>query len=94
MKLQKVSDGVIVAVFVKPNSKEFQLKIEGDELVVSCRESPVKGKVNKELIKELSRIFKRRVDIVAGFTSRQKKVLIKGISTDEINAALFEYAPK
>jgi len=94
MKLQKVSDGVIVAVFVKPNSKEFQLKIEGDELVVSCRKSPVKGKVNKELIKELSRIFKRRVDIVAGFTSRQKKVLIKGISTDEINAALFEYAPK
>ena len=94
MKLQKVSDGVIVAVFVKPNSKEFQLKIEGDELVVSCRESPIKGKVNKELIKELSRIFKRRVDIVAGFTSRQKKVLIKGISTDEINAALFEYAPK
>jgi uncharacterized protein (TIGR00251 family) len=86
MELRKVSDGVVVAVFVKPNSKQFQLKVEGDELVVSCRESPVKGRVNKELIKELSRIFKKRVEVVSGFTSRQKKVLIKGISIDEANA--------
>jgi uncharacterized protein (TIGR00251 family) len=86
MELRKVSDGVVVAVFVKPNSKQFQLKVEGDELVVLCRESPVKGRVNKELIKELSRIFKKRVEIVSGFTSRQKKVLIKGISIDEASA--------
>jgi len=64
------------------------LKVEGDELVVLCRESPVKGRVNKELIKELSRIFRRKVDIVAGFTSKQKKVLIKGISIDEADAIL------
>lgn len=51
MELLKVSDGVVVVVFVKPNSKWFQLKVEGDELVVLCRESPVKGRVNKELIK-------------------------------------------
>jgi len=84
MKLQKVSGGVIIAVFVKPNSTQFGLKVEGDELVVLCRESPVKGRVNRELIKELSRIFKNRVEIVAGFTSRQKKVLIKDISLDEV----------
>ena len=94
MELQKVSDGLVVAVFVKPNSGQFRLKVEGDELVVMCRESPVKGRVNKELIKELSRIFKKRVEIVTGFTSRQKKVLIKGINTDEANAILSEYAQK
>ncbi len=94
MELQKVSDGVVVAIFVKPNSKQFQLRVEGDELVVLCRESPVKGRVNKELIKELSRIFKKRVEIVAGLTSRQKKVLIKGINMDEANAILSEYARK
>jgi uncharacterized protein (TIGR00251 family) len=94
MELQKVSDGVILSVFVKPNSKQFQLKIESDELVVFCRESPVKGRVNKELIKELSRIFKRRVDIVTGFTSKQKKISIKGISTNEANAILSEHAGK
>ncbi len=94
MAMLKVSDGVVVAVFVKPNSEQFQLKIEGDELVVLCRGSPVKGRVNKELIKEFSGIFKRRVEIVAGFTSRQKKVLVTGISMDEANSILAKYASK
>jgi hypothetical protein len=94
MELHLVSGGVVVSVFVKPNSERFQLKVEGDEVVVLCRESPVKGRVNKELIKELSRIFKKRVEIVAGFTSKQKKVLITDISTDEAKAILTEYASK
>jgi len=88
MELLKVSNGVVVSVFVKPNSGQFQLKVEGDTLVVLCRESPVKGRVNKELIKELSRIFKKRVEIVAGFTSKQKKVLVKDISINETTATL------
>jgi len=91
MELQKVSGGVVVAVSVKPNSRQFQLKVEDDELVVTCRESPVKGRVNKELIKELSRIFKKRVEIVSGFTSRQKKVMITGISVDEANRVLSKH---
>jgi uncharacterized protein YggU (UPF0235/DUF167 family) len=50
--------------------------------------------VNKELIKELSRIFKRKVDIVTGFTSKQKKILIKSITADEANATLSKRAGK
>jgi len=92
--LLKVSDGVVVSVFVKPNSKRFELRVEGDELVVLCRESPVKGRVNKELIKELSKVLKKRVEVVAGFTSRQKKVLIRGISMEEANSILTNYASK
>jgi len=37
MEMLKVSEGVVVAVFVKPNSERFQLKVEGDEVVVLCR---------------------------------------------------------
>jgi len=92
MELRKVSDGVVMAVFVKPNSRFFQLKVEGEELVAFCRESPVKGRVNRELVKELSRLFKRRVDIVAGFTSKQKKVLITDISIDQVGAILSKHA--
>ena len=94
MELHQVSGGVVVSVFVKPNSKRFQLKIEGDELVVLCRESPVKGRVNKELIKELSRIFKKRVEIATGFTSRQKKILIRDISMEEANSILTKHESK
>ena len=88
MKLQKTAQGTIIEIVVKPNSKHFQVKTEGNELVVFCHEAPVKGKVNRELIKQLSKLFKRRVEIISGFTSRQKKVLIKDVSTEKVNEML------
>jgi hypothetical protein len=84
MKLLKTDQGVVFNVYVKPDSREFKIEVEDDGLVVYCREAPVKGKVNKELVKELSSLFKRRIEIVSGFTSKQKKVLIKDISLDEV----------
>jgi uncharacterized protein (TIGR00251 family) len=76
---------VVLNVYVKPDSREFKIEVEDEELVVYCRESPVKGKVNRELIKELSKVFKRKVEIISGFTSRQKKVLIEDGSPEEVN---------
>ena len=88
MKLQKTSGGVVIDVHVKPNSKQFRIAVESDELVVFCREAPVKGRVNRELVKELSRLFKRRVEILSGFSSRQKKVLIRDIEVKEVKQVL------
>lgn len=75
-------------VYVKPDSREFKIKFEDDELVVHCKESPVKGKVNRELIKELSKVFKRKVEITSGFTSKQKRVLITDITLEKVNEIL------
>jgi len=88
MKLLKTAQGVILDVHVKPNSKKFRVEFDGDEVVVSCREAPVKGKVNRELLKQLSRLFNRRVELVSGFTSRQKKLLIRDIEAEEVNRIL------
>jgi uncharacterized protein (TIGR00251 family) len=88
MKLKKTSDGIVINVHVKPNSKQFKIAVELDELVVFCREAPVKGRVNRELVKELSRIFKRRVKILSGFSSKQKKVLIRDIEENEAKQIL------
>ena len=88
MRLQKTAQGVVLDVHVKPNAKVFQLKIEDDELVVSCREAPVKGKVNKKLLKKFSRLFGRKVELVSGFTSRQKRFLISDIEAEEVNRIL------
>jgi len=88
MKLQETAQGVVLDVHVKPNSKEFRLELDEDELVVSCREAPVKGKVNKELLKQFSRLFNRKVELVSGFTSRQKKILISNIEAEEVNQIL------
>jgi uncharacterized protein (TIGR00251 family) len=88
MKLQKTSDGVIIDIHVKPNSKQFRIAVESGELVVFCREVPVKGRVNRELIKNLSRLFHRRVEILSGFSTRQKKILIRDIEVGEVNNVL------
>jgi hypothetical protein len=88
MKISEVQDGLILEVYVKPNSKEFKVVADGDEIVVFCREEPTKGKVNKELIKEFSKLFNNKVEFISGFTSRQKKLLIKGIGKSEIERVL------
>lgn len=88
MKLLKTDQGVVLNVYVKPDSRDFKIEVEDDELVVCCREAPVKGKVNKELVKELSRLFKKRTAVIAGSTSKQKKILIMDISLEEANDTL------
>jgi uncharacterized protein (TIGR00251 family) len=88
MKLKETAQGVVLDVHVKPGSKEFRLQLEEDELVVLCREAPVKGKVNKELLKQFSRLFGRKVELVSGSTSRQKRFLISDIEAEEVNHIL------
>jgi uncharacterized protein (TIGR00251 family) len=88
MRLLKSGEGVVLEVYVKPSSKRFRLELDGDEIVVSCREAPVKGRVNRELVNELSRLFNRKVELVSGTRSRQKKVLISNIEEDEVNQIL------
>jgi len=88
MKIWETKQGVILEVHVKPKSKEFKITVEGGEITVFCRKEPVKGKVNKELIKELSRLFHREVKLVSGFTSKQKKVLIKNSGKSEVEHVL------
>jgi uncharacterized protein (TIGR00251 family) len=88
MKLQETAEGVVLEVHVKPKSPKFGVEIDGDEIVVSCREAPVKGKANKELLKQLSRLFGRKVTLVSGFTSRQKRFLVSGIGAEEVNRIL------
>ena len=88
MKILETADGVVLVVYVKPNAKEFQVKFNEDKLIVTCPESPVKGKVNKKLLKEFSKLFSRKVELVSGFTSRKKKFIISNIKKEEVNRIL------
>jgi uncharacterized protein (TIGR00251 family) len=90
MKLLQTVQGTILDVHVKPKSKAFKIKTEGDGVTVFCRETPERGRVNKELMKELSKIFRKRVEIVSGFASRQKRVLIRDASLEEVSRILSE----
>ena len=88
MKILETKDGVIIEVFIKPNQPKFNVKIESGEILVTSTEEPVKGKVNKELIKELSKLFHAKVELVSGATSRQKQLLIKGVGKNQVEQLL------
>jgi len=89
MRIVETKDGSVLDVFVKPKSREFKIAVESDEIIVCCTAEPVEGKVNKELVKELSRLFKKRVELVSGFTSKNKRVLVRGMGKSEVKTFLF-----
>jgi hypothetical protein len=88
VKINETREGLLLEVFVKPRSKEFKIVVVGEEIVVYCTEDPVKGKVNRELVKTLARLFRRKVELVAGLSSRQKKLLVRGAEKGEAEAVL------
>ncbi|HVP17294.1 MAG TPA: DUF167 domain-containing protein [candidate division Zixibacteria bacterium] len=88
MKIRETEKGLVLDVYVKPRSKEFKVVVEGDEIVVHCREEPVGGRVNSELVKELSRFLGKRVELVSGFSSRQKRLLVRDAVKSEVERAL------
>lgn len=88
MKINETKEGVVLEVSVKPRSKEFKVAMEGDEIVVHCTEEPIKGRVNRELIKRLSKLFGNQVYIISGLTSKQKLLLIEKAKKSEVEGIL------
>ena len=88
MNTTEIKDGTIIEVFIKPNSQRFEVVIEGEEIVIRCTEEPVKGKVNKEIIKELTKLFHTKVEFVSGATSKQKRLLIANCGKSQVEEIL------
>ncbi|MBU4069610.1 MAG: DUF167 domain-containing protein [Nanoarchaeota archaeon] len=63
-----------INIKVKPNSATQEIEKKGDYYLVKLKSSPVDGKANLELIKILSKYFKKEARIKSGFTSRKKIV--------------------
>jgi uncharacterized protein len=88
MSIAETKDGVIIRVFVKPNSPNFKIELDGDEIVVCSTEEPVRGKVNKEILKEFSKLFHAKVELASGFTSKEKQLVVKGLGKHQVEQIL------
>jgi uncharacterized protein (TIGR00251 family) len=88
MNIKETQDGTIITIFVKPNSPRFSVEVDGEEIIIHCTEEPVKGKVNKELIKELTKLFHAKVELVSGATSKQKQLLVVGFKKADLELLL------
>lgn len=64
--------------------------IAGDALKVRVKSAPVDGKANKELLETVAEAFglaKSRVSFVSGETSKNKKLLLAGVTAREVEEA-------
>ena len=69
---------MILEVKVQTNSgKSDILQIDDSHYKAHLKSSPEEGKANKELLKLLSKKFKRDVEILRGKTSKNKLIKIK-----------------
>ncbi|HUU77695.1 MAG TPA: DUF167 domain-containing protein [candidate division Zixibacteria bacterium] len=95
--ITQTSNGIIVKLTVKPNSKKQDFIIDQGFLFVSVKSPPDKGKANKELIKYLSEIFNissSNFELISGQTSRDKKLLVTGIEYTELKEKIVDYKSK
>jgi len=88
MSITETKDGVIITILVKPNSQKFKIELDGDAIVVYSPEEPVKGKVNREIIKEFSKLLHVKVELAKGATSRQKQLFAQGIGKSRVEQLL------
>ena len=84
MKIKETKDGVSITIFVKPNSPIFKIEFDGTEIVVYSTEEPIKGKVNKEIIKEFTKLFHSKVELASGLASKEKQLFVKGMEKQQV----------
>ena len=76
---------------VVPNSRQFGVlgfNPWTNSLRVKVRAKAMKGKANKELADELGKALNAEVKIISGGKSRKKRILVTGISREQINKAI------
>ena len=94
--VKETEDGVLVDIEVSPKSSKF--KISGynewrDEIEVRITSIPQKGKANKEIIKEFSKLTKSPVEITSGLKSQHKTLKIYNILKNEFLDILLQKNP-
>jgi hypothetical protein len=93
--LKDSEEGTYVEVLVTPNAKTTVIEgVNEGGLVVKVAAPPRGGRANKELLRFFKKLFKARVILVSGHHSRRKKVLIRGLSTEEVERIINKASTK
>ena len=91
--IRETSDGVVLSILVQPRASKTEfVGIHGDVLRFRVCAPPVDGAANDALcvyLAELFRASKSAVTVCSGHGSRQKQILLKGISMQQVQVVLF-----
>ena len=86
------AEGSILVVRALPGARRNSIMGEvGGAVKIAVSASPDKGKANQaiiEVLREILGVKSSQVDLLSGFTSRQKRFLIRGWSKPNLEARL------
>jgi len=88
LQIKDIPGGVEFAVLATPGSSRSCVRgIHGNALKVAVRAPPEKGKANdeiEEVLAEFLGVSTKSVQVVAGMTSRQKRVQAMGVNSEHV----------
>ncbi len=86
--LRETKDGIVITLKISPNASKNEIIKSEEGLKVKITAQPIDGKANKALIEYLSKqlkIPKSSIEILKGETSKEKTVLIKPRTPEDID---------
>ena len=88
LALESHPDGAILPVSAHPGARRNEIRGEQNgRLKIGVTQAPEKGKANKAVIELLAKslgLRKAQIELLSGETSRQKRFLVRGLSTTEL----------
>jgi len=91
------AQGAILQIFVQPRASRNQLVgLQGEELKVRLTSPPVEGAANKACCAYFAKLFgvaKGAVELLAGETSRHKRLLVRGVTAAEVERVVAPLLP-
>ncbi|TYO96358.1 hypothetical protein EDC39_11464 [Geothermobacter ehrlichii] len=86
------ADGVVLKLLVQPRASRNRIVgLQGEELKVALTSPPVDGAANRLCIRFFAKMFglpRSGIEILSGETSRHKRLLLKGLSEEEVRRLL------
>lgn len=82
----ETSDGIMVDIEVSPKSKKFEIigyNEWREKIEIRIKSVPQKGKANKEIVNEFSRLTGSQVEIISGLKSYHKTLRVYNLSKSE-----------
>lgn len=96
LKLTETKEGVLLDVHVVPRASRSEVVgVHDGRLKVALCAPPVDGAANAELVALFAELLgcpKRDISLVRGDTSRQKTLLLRGMSRQRVEAVCLEQA--
>ena len=92
VQIEPHPEGVVIAIRASPGSRRNGITGEQNgALKVAVTQVAEKGKANQAVLEVVCKslgLKKSQVELISGETSRQKKLLIRGLTASELSACL------